>query len=164
MVVEHCQLHFLRCIMVYSWGQLLYSCQVVESERRSRWDRWGLTRGRRDKTVSQPDIPTAISRENSSLRSRQYSRLASGKLHRRAYEPWTFWEKKIPGLSVIKYKARFNRCISLAERLKTFYLCHHRDVAREPENTPGSDSYVMCPVFFSPLAFGCSLIFHIYCI
>nr|XP_046260752.1 striated muscle preferentially expressed protein kinase [Scatophagus argus] len=49
----------------------------LESERRSRWDRWGLTRGRRDKTVSQPDIPTAISRENSSIRSRQYSRLAS---------------------------------------------------------------------------------------
>ncbi|XP_035860412.1 striated muscle preferentially expressed protein kinase isoform X2 [Sander lucioperca] len=51
--------------------------KVVETERRSRWDRWGLTRGRRDKTVSQPDIPTAISRENSSLRSRHYSRLAS---------------------------------------------------------------------------------------
>uniref|UniRef100_W5K7Y6 Striated muscle enriched protein kinase b n=1 Tax=Astyanax mexicanus TaxID=7994 RepID=W5K7Y6_ASTMX len=39
------------------------------TERRSRWDRWGLTRGRRDKTVSQPDIPTAIARENGSLRS-----------------------------------------------------------------------------------------------
>eukprot|EP00066_Takifugu_rubripes_P021290 XP_011610556.1 PREDICTED: striated muscle preferentially expressed protein kinase [Takifugu rubripes] len=51
--------------------------QGVEMERRSRWDRWGLTRGRRDKTVSQPDIPTAISRENSALRSRQYSKLAS---------------------------------------------------------------------------------------
>ncbi|CAF98979.1 unnamed protein product, partial [Tetraodon nigroviridis] len=51
--------------------------QGVEIERRSRWDRWGLTRGRRDKTVSQPDIPTAISRENSALRSRQYSKLAS---------------------------------------------------------------------------------------
>ncbi|XP_045909554.1 striated muscle preferentially expressed protein kinase [Micropterus dolomieu] len=49
----------------------------LEGERRSRWDRWGLTRGKRDKTVSQPDIPSAISRENSSLRSRQYSRLAS---------------------------------------------------------------------------------------
>ncbi|XP_038138859.1 striated muscle preferentially expressed protein kinase [Cyprinodon tularosa] len=49
----------------------------IEVERRSRWDRWGLTRGRRDKTVSQPDIPTAISRDNSSLRSRQYSKLAS---------------------------------------------------------------------------------------
>ncbi|XP_028993071.1 striated muscle preferentially expressed protein kinase isoform X2 [Betta splendens] len=53
------------------------TCKAVEGERRSRWDRWGLTRGRRDKTVSQPDIPTAISRESSSLRSRQYSRLAS---------------------------------------------------------------------------------------
>ncbi|XP_068602864.1 striated muscle preferentially expressed protein kinase [Brachionichthys hirsutus] len=49
----------------------------LEVERRSRWDRWGLTRGKRDKTVSQPDIPTAISRENSFLRSRQYSKLAS---------------------------------------------------------------------------------------
>ncbi|XP_067107338.1 striated muscle preferentially expressed protein kinase isoform X1 [Osmerus mordax] len=48
-----------------------------EGERRSRWDRWGLTRGRRDKTVSQPDIPSAIARENGSLGSRQYSRLAS---------------------------------------------------------------------------------------
>ncbi|KAL2081270.1 hypothetical protein ACEWY4_023123 [Coilia grayii] len=48
-----------------------------ETDRRSRWDRWGLTRGKRDKTVSQPDIPTAIARENGSLRSRQYSRLAS---------------------------------------------------------------------------------------
>uniref|UniRef100_A0A3Q3W4X4 Uncharacterized protein n=1 Tax=Mola mola TaxID=94237 RepID=A0A3Q3W4X4_MOLML len=34
------------------------------NERRSRWDRWGLTSGRRDKTVSQPEIPTAISRDN----------------------------------------------------------------------------------------------------
>ncbi|KAJ8012453.1 hypothetical protein DPEC_G00042940 [Dallia pectoralis] len=50
----------------------------AESERRSRWDRWGITRGsRKDKTVSQPDIPAAIARENGSLRSRSYSRLAS---------------------------------------------------------------------------------------
>ncbi|XP_054908751.1 striated muscle preferentially expressed protein kinase isoform X3 [Poeciliopsis prolifica] len=49
----------------------------IEVERRSRWDRWGLTRGKRDKTISQPDLPTAISRDNSSLRSRQYSKLAS---------------------------------------------------------------------------------------
>nr|XP_054602442.1 striated muscle preferentially expressed protein kinase isoform X1 [Nothobranchius furzeri]XP_054602443.1 striated muscle preferentially expressed protein kinase isoform X1 [Nothobranchius furzeri] len=49
----------------------------VEVERRSRWDRWGLTRGKRDKTVSQPDLPTAISRDNSSSRSRQYCILAS---------------------------------------------------------------------------------------
>ncbi|MFT7796643.1 striated muscle preferentially expressed protein kinase-like isoform X1 [Arapaima gigas] len=50
---------------------------VKNSDRRSRWDRWGLTRGRRDKTVSQPDIPSAIAKENSSHHSHQYSRLAS---------------------------------------------------------------------------------------
>uniref|UniRef100_A0A3Q3B5X0 non-specific serine/threonine protein kinase n=1 Tax=Kryptolebias marmoratus TaxID=37003 RepID=A0A3Q3B5X0_KRYMA len=38
--------------------------ETLKVERRSRWDRWGLTRGRRDKTVSQPDIPAAISRDN----------------------------------------------------------------------------------------------------
>lgn len=58
----------------------------VDSERRSRWDRWGLTSGRRDKTVSQPEIPTAISRDNSSLRSRQYSKLASGKSNKNSFE------------------------------------------------------------------------------
>ncbi|XP_041857291.1 striated muscle preferentially expressed protein kinase [Melanotaenia boesemani] len=60
-----------------SMSSLRSDTKGVEAERRSRWDRWGLTRGRRDKTVSQPDIPTAISRDNSSLRSRQYSKLAS---------------------------------------------------------------------------------------
>lgn len=58
----------------------------LEAERRSRWDRWGLTRGKRDKTVSQPDIPTAISRDSSSLRSRQYSKLASGKLYKSVHK------------------------------------------------------------------------------
>ncbi|XP_048835461.1 striated muscle preferentially expressed protein kinase-like isoform X2 [Brienomyrus brachyistius] len=48
-----------------------------ESDRRLRWDRWGLTRGRKDKTVSQPDIPSAIARDGSSFRGRQYTRLAS---------------------------------------------------------------------------------------
>lgn len=58
--------------------QCALSLAATDSDRRSRWDRWGLTRGRRDKTVSQPDIPSAIARENGSLRGRQYSRLASG--------------------------------------------------------------------------------------
>ncbi|XP_043104136.1 striated muscle preferentially expressed protein kinase isoform X2 [Puntigrus tetrazona] len=49
----------------------------AEIERRSRWDRWGLMRGKRDKTVSQPDIPASIARENGSLRSRQYTPLTS---------------------------------------------------------------------------------------
>lgn len=29
-----------------------------ESERRSRWDRWGLSRSRKDKASSQPELPT----------------------------------------------------------------------------------------------------------
>ncbi|XP_053733617.1 striated muscle-specific serine/threonine-protein kinase [Synchiropus splendidus] len=49
----------------------------IEVERRSRWDRWGLSRGKKDKTVSQPDIPSAISRDNSAIRTNKYSRLAS---------------------------------------------------------------------------------------
>ncbi|XP_059418376.1 striated muscle preferentially expressed protein kinase-like [Carassius carassius] len=49
----------------------------AEIERRSRWDRWGLTMGKRDKTLSQPDIPASIARENGSLRSRQYTHLTS---------------------------------------------------------------------------------------
>lgn len=53
----------------------------ADIERRSRWDRWGLTRGKRDKTISQPDIPASIARENGSLRSRQYTRLTSGIAH-----------------------------------------------------------------------------------
>uniref|UniRef100_A0A8C4T2A9 Striated muscle enriched protein kinase b n=1 Tax=Erpetoichthys calabaricus TaxID=27687 RepID=A0A8C4T2A9_ERPCA len=35
-----------------------------ESDRRSRWDRWGLTRSKREKGSSQPNIPSAIAREN----------------------------------------------------------------------------------------------------
>ncbi|XP_058888050.1 striated muscle-specific serine/threonine-protein kinase-like isoform X6 [Acipenser ruthenus] len=48
-----------------------------ESERKSRWDRWGLSRGKRDKVVSQPNIPSAITKENGTLERRQYSRLTS---------------------------------------------------------------------------------------
>lgn len=34
-----------------------------ESDRRSRWDRWGLTRSRKDKTPSQPDLPSSTHKE-----------------------------------------------------------------------------------------------------
>lgn len=34
----------------------LQSEKVPESDRRSRWDRWGLTRSRKDKSPSQPDL------------------------------------------------------------------------------------------------------------
>uniref|UniRef100_A0A3Q3NG44 Striated muscle enriched protein kinase a n=1 Tax=Mastacembelus armatus TaxID=205130 RepID=A0A3Q3NG44_9TELE len=33
-----------------------------DSDRRSRWDRWGLTRAKKDKTPSQSDLPSAVPR------------------------------------------------------------------------------------------------------
>ncbi|MFT7807944.1 striated muscle preferentially expressed protein kinase isoform X2 [Arapaima gigas] len=49
-----------------------------DGERRSRWDRWGLGgRSKKEKTASQPDIPSAIARGNGSLPRDQYSRLTS---------------------------------------------------------------------------------------
>lgn len=36
----------------------LQSEKIPESDRRSRWDRWGLTRSRKDKSPSQPDLPS----------------------------------------------------------------------------------------------------------
>ncbi|XP_039612308.1 striated muscle preferentially expressed protein kinase isoform X1 [Polypterus senegalus] len=48
-----------------------------ESDRRSRWDRWGLTRSKREKGSSQPNIPSAIARENGTLDGHHYTRLAS---------------------------------------------------------------------------------------
>lgn len=34
-----------------------------DSDRRSRWDRWGLTRGKKDKTSSQPDLPSSSTKK-----------------------------------------------------------------------------------------------------
>lgn len=41
----------------------LQSEKVPESDRRSRWDRWGLTRSRKDKTPSQPDLSSLTHKE-----------------------------------------------------------------------------------------------------
>ncbi|XP_030601954.1 striated muscle preferentially expressed protein kinase [Archocentrus centrarchus] len=46
-----------------------------ESERRSRWDRWGLTRGKRDKTPSQSDLPSSVPKDGA--KSQQFIRSAS---------------------------------------------------------------------------------------
>ncbi|XP_078085412.1 striated muscle preferentially expressed protein kinase [Mustelus asterias] len=43
-------------------------------ERRSRWDRWGFSRMRRDKAISQPNISLAVSTEDSAM---LYQRSAS---------------------------------------------------------------------------------------
>ncbi|KAM3857113.1 striated muscle preferentially expressed protein kinase [Diretmus argenteus] len=47
-----------------------------ESDRRSRWDRWGLTRSKKDKT-SQPDLPSSVPKEENSSGQQQFSRSAS---------------------------------------------------------------------------------------
>lgn len=46
-----------------------------ETDRRSRWDRWGLSRGKRDKTPSQSDLPSAVPKEES--KNQQFIRSAS---------------------------------------------------------------------------------------
>nr|XP_033803021.1 striated muscle preferentially expressed protein kinase isoform X2 [Geotrypetes seraphini] len=47
---------------------------VDDNQRRSRWDRWGLSRGRKDKVASQPNIPASLLREDGSIVGRQYVR------------------------------------------------------------------------------------------
>ncbi|XP_047432618.1 striated muscle preferentially expressed protein kinase-like [Mugil cephalus] len=48
-----------------------------ESDRRSRWDRWGLTRGRKDKTPSQTDLPSTAPKEDGLTKSQQFNRSTS---------------------------------------------------------------------------------------
>uniref|UniRef100_A0A3Q3KNT2 Striated muscle preferentially expressed protein kinase n=1 Tax=Monopterus albus TaxID=43700 RepID=A0A3Q3KNT2_MONAL len=38
--------------------------KASDSDRRSRWDRWGLTRGKKDKTPSQSDLPSPAAKED----------------------------------------------------------------------------------------------------
>ncbi|XP_044888733.1 striated muscle preferentially expressed protein kinase [Mauremys mutica] len=45
-----------------------------EGQGRSRWDRWGLSRARRDKAASQPSIPASLRQEDGALVGRQYVR------------------------------------------------------------------------------------------
>lgn len=47
----------------------LQSEKVPESDRRSRWDRWGLTRSRKDKTPSQPDLSSSAHKEEQFIRT-----------------------------------------------------------------------------------------------
>ncbi|XP_030435851.1 striated muscle preferentially expressed protein kinase isoform X1 [Gopherus evgoodei] len=45
-----------------------------EGQRRSRWDRWGLSRAKRDKVASQPNIPASLLQEDGTIVGRQYVR------------------------------------------------------------------------------------------
>ncbi|XP_071391591.1 striated muscle preferentially expressed protein kinase [Centroberyx affinis] len=48
-----------------------------EGDRRSRWDRWGLTRNKKDKTPSQPDLPSSVPKEEDLSNRQQFTRSAS---------------------------------------------------------------------------------------
>lgn len=45
-----------------------HSEKVSDSERRSRWDRWGLSRNRKERTSSQPEVASAGPKEEQSAR------------------------------------------------------------------------------------------------
>ncbi|XP_041637580.1 striated muscle preferentially expressed protein kinase isoform X2 [Cheilinus undulatus] len=48
-----------------------------ESDRRSRWDRWGLSRSKKDKTPSQTDLQSSAPKEEGLSKSQQFIRSAS---------------------------------------------------------------------------------------
>ncbi|XP_041834949.1 striated muscle preferentially expressed protein kinase [Melanotaenia boesemani] len=54
----------------------IHSEKASENDRRSRWDRWGLTRGKRDKTPSQSDLPSTVPKEEGPT-GQQFNRSAS---------------------------------------------------------------------------------------
>lgn len=55
----------------------IQSEKASESERRSRWDRWGLTRSKREKTSSQTDLPATAPKEEGLTKGQQFSRTTS---------------------------------------------------------------------------------------
>ncbi|XP_056393002.1 striated muscle preferentially expressed protein kinase isoform X2 [Hyla sarda] len=55
-------------------GLSIKSEMVEKDERRSRWDRWGLSRSKKDKMISQPSIPDSLKSEDGSIVGRQYIR------------------------------------------------------------------------------------------
>ncbi|NXT57127.1 SPEG kinase, partial [Pluvianellus socialis] len=44
-----------------------------ESQKRSRWERWGLSRGKKEKVASQPNIPSSILREEGPATGRPHT-------------------------------------------------------------------------------------------
>nr|XP_033472116.1 striated muscle preferentially expressed protein kinase isoform X2 [Epinephelus lanceolatus] len=55
----------------------IHSEKASESDRRSRWDRWGLTRSKKDKTPSQTDLPSSVHKEESVSKKQQFIRSPS---------------------------------------------------------------------------------------
>ncbi|KAM9835843.1 striated muscle preferentially expressed protein kinase [Aulostomus maculatus] len=55
----------------------IHSEKASENDRRSRWDRWGLTRSKKDKTPSQTDLPSSVPKEEVTSNSQKFTRSAS---------------------------------------------------------------------------------------
>ncbi|XP_010213655.1 PREDICTED: striated muscle preferentially expressed protein kinase, partial [Tinamus guttatus] len=58
-----------------SEGSILSSTSAKgagESQKRSRWERWGLSRPRKEKGASQPNIPSSLLQEDGSIAGRQH--------------------------------------------------------------------------------------------
>ncbi|XP_073490417.1 striated muscle preferentially expressed protein kinase isoform X2 [Aquarana catesbeiana] len=55
-------------------GLSIKSEMVEKDDRRSRWDRWSLSRSKRDKMISQPSIPVSLVQEDGSIVGKQYIR------------------------------------------------------------------------------------------
>ncbi|XP_053170241.1 striated muscle preferentially expressed protein kinase-like [Scomber japonicus] len=55
----------------------MHSEKAPESDRRSRWDRWGLTRSKKDKPSSQSDLPTSVPKEEGLSNSQKHLRTVS---------------------------------------------------------------------------------------
>ncbi|XP_062270568.1 striated muscle preferentially expressed protein kinase [Scomber scombrus] len=55
----------------------MHSEKAQESDRRSRWDRWGLTRNKKDKTSSQSDLPASVPKEEGLSNSQKNLRTVS---------------------------------------------------------------------------------------
>jgi len=52
-----------------------------ESQKRSRWERWGLPRGRKEKGASQPGVPPSLLREEGPAAGRPHAPSESGRCH-----------------------------------------------------------------------------------
>lgn len=50
-----------------------------EGQKRSRWERWGLSRMKKEKMASQPSIPSSLLREDGSAAGRQHAPSESGR-------------------------------------------------------------------------------------
>lgn len=50
-----------------------------DSQKRSRWERWGLSRGKKEKMASQPSIPSSLLQEEGLAAGRPHTPSESGK-------------------------------------------------------------------------------------